>query len=210
MGAAGGRARFVLSGAAWGQLPSGGPPELAICGRSNVGKSSLAGVLMGAPSLVRVSRTPGRTRLLNYFLFALRGAACAMCDLPGYGYAKLPRQEGQAMRRMMADYLARRREIAGVVLVVDARHEVASPLDVATVAHLRALGRPLLVVGAKWDAVAKSHRWTRLRRLALGLAVDAGDLLGCSARSGEGIDQLRRELRQRWVAAAGAASAAGG
>ena len=143
------KARFVQSARRVTQLPALGLPEVAFTGRSNVGKSSLIGRVLKQPRLVRTSRTPGRTQLLNLFVFDER---VALMDLPGYGYAKLSKAARAEMDQMVQEYLAQRDTLCGVVQLVDARRLPVSPYDVYMAQFLHeALKTRLEVVEARSD-----------------------------------------------------------
>ena len=126
------QAEFLLSVANDEQLPPPGPPEIAFAGRSNAGKSSAINALANRTRLAFTSKTPGRTQQINFF--RLRGGAL-LADLPGYGYAAVPRQLKDHWQRFLARYLATRQSLVGLVLVVDARHGLAD-LDRALLAGL--------------------------------------------------------------------------
>ena len=114
-------ARFVIGAAQASQFPDWQLPEIAFGGRSNVGKSSLLRVLAGSRRLVRVSRTPGRTREVNFFELKLAREPCAFVDLPGYGYAKVPGAMRSRWGQTLEDYFNYRPQLAALVLLVDAR-----------------------------------------------------------------------------------------
>jgi GTP-binding protein len=185
------RAEFVLSAPRWEALPELACPELAITGRSNVGKSSLLGTLLAQPKLVRTSRTPGRTQLLNLFM---QGEQLAWVDLPGYGYAKLSRSERTRMHGMARGYLAQRRNLNGVLLLVDARREGVSTTDCEMAQWVLEHNRPLLVVATKADLVPKNRRMGQMRRIEGSLGVPRGGVLAASSHTGEGMDALRKRI----------------
>ncbi len=168
------------------QCPRWDRREIAIAGRSNVGKSSLINALAEIRGLARTSRTPGRTQALNFFT---AGAALALVDLPGYGYAKMPAALARRMGQLMADYLAQRRNLIAVLLLVDARRgPLDEEFDLAAMA--RARGVEVLVVATKSDKVRRHERIAMLRRFD---ALNA-PLFPCSALTGEGLESLRRRL----------------
>src|SRR5687767_1413000 len=109
-------ARFVTSAAKSDQFPPPNLPELAVVGRSNVGKSSLINALTGQDGLARTSRTPGRTRLVNWFEV---DGAFHLVDLPGYGYAEVSRDMRESWRPLIESYLSDRKTLAGVLLLID-------------------------------------------------------------------------------------------
>src|SRR5215468_2913141 len=114
-------ARFVISAAQPSEFPAPSWPEIAVVGRSNVGKSSLINALVGQPGLARTSRTPGRTRLINWFAIDER---FFLVDLPGYGYADVSQALRDSWRPLIEGYLAERTSLAGVLLLIDIRRGV--------------------------------------------------------------------------------------
>lgn len=184
-------AEFVKSATAPEGWPEGDLPEIAFVGRSNVGKSSMLNRLSGRRALARVSNTPGRTRLLNFFDVTLERAATRelirFCDLPGHGYAKVSREERAGWERMIATYLERRDELKAVVTIVDA---VVGPTDGdrQMLAWLQDAGRQPLVTATKLDRIVKSKRIGRLKQLEKELGVSR--VTGFSAEEGLGKDEL--------------------
>jgi GTP-binding protein len=183
--------RFVASATDPAGLPITGLPEIGFLGRSNVGKSSLLGMVLGHPKLVRTSRTPGRTQALNLFVLENR---LAFVDLPGYGFASLPKRQRAELDRLIRGYLTRRETLSGVVLMVDARRDDVSPLDRQMAAFVQEAGRPLLVAVTKADLVGKNKITGVVRRIEQGLGVPAGVALPCSAHEGEGKTELLNSL----------------
>lgn len=173
------------------QSPEGDRPEFAIAGRSNVGKSSLLNALCGRRGLARVSRTPGRTQLLNFFTLELRGPGeeklpVRLCDLPGYGFAAAGRSVREGFAPMIEGYLEKREALSGLVLLVDIRRGVGD-LDRAMMAFLTARGLPTLLVATKGDKLGVSARGQARRKLAKSVGVHARDILVTSAQSGFGL-----------------------
>jgi GTP-binding protein len=177
--------RFVLSVDDAGDLPDT-RAEVAVVGRSNVGKSSLINALAGRHDLARVSKTPGRTRLLN--CFELDGAT--VVDCPGYGYAQASKAARSKWQAMIDRYLLERDQLSMVVALVDG--EIGpTPLDVQLLEWLRANGLPHTVVATKHDKVKSSQRGRRARELAAGCRLAASDVIWVSAAKGTGIERLR-------------------
>jgi GTP-binding protein len=145
-------AEFVLSAANDAQLPPPGPPEIAFAGRSNAGKSSAINTLANRSRLAFTSKTPGRTQQINFF--QLRSGAL-LADLPGYGYAAVPRDLKRHWQEFLARYLATRQSLVGLVLVVDARHGLAD-LDRRLLAGYLPSARPVLVLATKMDKLTGS------------------------------------------------------
>ncbi len=170
-------------------------PEFAFAGRSNVGKSSMLNALARSNGLARVSSTPGRTRQLQFFEVAVqpspaqRGRIMRFCDLPGYGFAKVPRAERDRWAGMIEEYLRGRPDLRAVVLIVDGRHEPTEG-DREALAFLEAAGRPVVVAATKMDKLSKSHRIPAVRTLERGLGLSPGSVVPFSAVEGTGTDAL--------------------
>ncbi len=179
-------AKFVTSAFAPEGYPRWDRAEVALAGRSNVGKSSMLNALAAAKNLARTSRTPGRTRALNFFSL---GDHLAIVDLPGYGFAKMARTEAARIAAMMRDYLDQSDRLVGLVMLVDARRgPEREELELATLATGR--GVKLIAVATKSDKLRRSERAAALARFKpLGL-----EPILCSALSGEGMDDLRRRI----------------
>lgn len=191
----GAAARFLGAAATPGGGPPPGPPEVAIAGRSNVGKSSLLNAVLGRRALARVSATPGRTRQLNFFL---AHDGLVLVDLPGYGYAVGPEAERRAWGPLVETYLRERPTLRGVVLLVDLRRGVESEED-DVLRYVAALGLPAAVVATKADKLGRGAARSALA--ALGATLPAGlPLIGFSARTGEGRTELWRVLTT-WASA---------
>lgn len=164
--------------------------EVALVGRSNVGKSSLLNALTGQAQLARVSRTPGRTRLINVFV---AGPDRWIVDLPGYGYAAGPRAESDAWRAMVEGYLLGRPTLRTVFVLVDA--EVGpTPLDLQMVDWLRHVRIAHRVVAAKADQVKPGRQAARRREVAAALGLGPDAVAWISSRKGSGLPELRNEL----------------
>jgi GTP-binding protein len=180
--------------------PAADVPEIAFVGRSNVGKSSMINALTGRRKLVRVSNTPGRTRTLNFFDVLLERRterrAVRLADLPGYGFAKVSKDERGRWEGMITRYLERRTSLRGVVAIVDA--EVgATEDDVRTLAYLVSSGRRVLVAATKLDRLGKAQRKPRLAAVAERLSVPRDTVLGFSATEKLGVPEVWESL---WTA----------
>lgn len=184
--------RFITSGSKVEQLPEHDFPEFAIIGRSNVGKSSLLNTLL-KQELVRTSRTPGRTQLLNMFLFENR---FALVDLPGYGYAQMSKSQRSQMQTMIANYLAQRERLYGVLQLFDARRETPTREDHQVSDWILQHGRQLLVVLTKVDLVPKTILRNRANAIQRALGVPEGAALLFSSKTKTGRDELVSRLRE--------------
>ena len=148
------QARFLTSVASIRGLPPDLGREVAFAGRSNAGKSSAINALTGRRDLARTSRTPGRTRLVNFFEL---DDGCRLVDLPGYGYAKVPRAMSREWGALVRKYLESRRSLAGVVVLMDIRHPLTE-LDTTLLDWCRAADLPVLAVLTKADKLARGRR----------------------------------------------------
>jgi len=177
--------KFVTSAKRHTDLPDS-PCEIALVGRSNVGKSSLINALANRRQLAKVSNTPGRTQLLNLFTLPAGGT---VMDLPGYGYAKVPGREKAGWQRMIEDYLIEREPLVLVFVLVDG--EIGpTKLDVQMLDWLRQSDVPHTVVATKLDKVKPSKLATRKKELAKGCGLDTGDIMWVSASKGTGVEAL--------------------
>lgn len=179
-------ARFVHSAYKQEDFITDERPEIALVGRSNVGKSSLLNRLVGRAKLARISSSPGRTRAVNYFLINER---FYLVDLPGYGYAKVSKDERQAWARLMDDYFRRGGDGSWVIQLVDAKVG-ATPLDVEARQYLSSLGASGEVVATKIDKLARGRRRAQLAAIREDLVLDGVAVIPFSARSGEGTKEL--------------------
>ena len=185
-------ARFVISAADAAGFPAQTLPEIAIAGRSNVGKSSLINAVVGQPGLARTSRTPGRTRLLNWF--AIDGQPpFHIVDLPGYGYAAVARETRASWLPLIEGYLADRTVLRGVVLLIDARRGPEAEEE-DFIAWLAARPVTTIVALTKADKLSKSQRplAASAARRSLGLRRDP---LLVSATTSDGLDELWKAIR---------------
>lgn len=186
------RARFQISAAALSGLPPDRGAEVAFAGRSNAGKSSALNALTRQKQLARVSKTPGRTRLIN--LFEL-DAERRLVDLPGYGYAKVANEVKAGWDELLGGYLQKRRALAGVVLIMDSRHPLTE-MDLALLEFCAAAGRPVHVLLTKADKLGHGEAQATLRAMQKALATRPGELSVqlFSATARKGLDEARAVL----------------
>lgn len=171
-------------------IPGPALPEIALAGRSNVGKSSLLNLLVGRKALARVSATPGKTRMLNVFTW---GDRCYLVDVPGYGWSKAGRQNRAAWRALVEGYVRERTTLTGLVWLLDIRRE---PSD-----EDRAFGRllaerrlPVLSVLTKADQISRGRREERVAAIARVLGCAPDEVVVTSARTREGQEALREAV----------------
>ncbi|MEZ5970593.1 MAG: ribosome biogenesis GTP-binding protein YihA/YsxC [Hyphomonadaceae bacterium] len=174
-------------------LPDAGAPEIAFAGRSNVGKSSLINALTGRNKLARASTEPGRTRELNFFRV---GDALRLVDLPGYGYAKAPKNEISRWTTLTRDYLRGRSTLRRVILLIDGRHglkpddkAVMDALDTAAVTYQLVLTKADKVKPTEIAALAKATAAAIAKRPAA-----HPEIIATSSETGLGIEGLRAEI----------------
>jgi GTP-binding protein len=164
-------------------------PEVAFIGRSNVGKSSLLNALVGRPGLARVSGTPGKTTLLNFY----RAPGLYLVDLPGYGFARASHSARASYRKLVQGYLANRSTLAGVVWLLDIRHH-PSKEDRELQRILIESRRPVLPVFTKADKLTRSAGARRAKELADSLDLGPEEFLVTSSRSKTGIPELAASI----------------
>ncbi|MFL5402263.1 MAG: ribosome biogenesis GTP-binding protein YihA/YsxC [Gemmatimonadales bacterium] len=164
-------------------------PEIAFIGRSNVGKSSLLNALVGRPGLARVSGSPGKTTLLNFY----RAPELYLVDLPGYGYAKASHSARAGYRKLVDGYLQRRSTLAGVVWLLDIRRD-PSKEDREMQDLLVRSGRPVLAVFTKADKLTRSAVEPRARELARALGLGPDEFQLTSSRTTSGLAELASSI----------------
>lgn len=152
-------AEYIISAAAKKQFPDTVHPEIAFAGKSNVGKSTLINSLLNRKNLVKTSATPGKTRLINFFLI---NQGFSLVDLPGYGFAKVARSMQVEWQKLMETYLSQRSSLKGVILIIDSRHG-ASHLDLQLGKWLKHYNVPVLIIANKVDKIKKNQLQKNLK-----------------------------------------------
>ena len=178
----------MASAAGW--RPETTLPEVAFAGRSNVGKSSLLNALLRRKSAARVSRTPGRTREINFFRV---NDAFILVDLPGYGYARVAKERRAEWRPLIEGYLNQSSTLKGLVLLLDSRRE-PSDEDRAMLEFLAERETPVLVAITKMDKFGNDAGRARVQAIAAALDLDVEQVVPVSARTGLGRDDLAAAL----------------
>jgi GTP-binding protein len=190
-------AKFVKSAFEQSHWPQDARAEVAFLGRSNVGKSSMINSLLRVKGLARTSNTPGRTQALNFFLINER---FYFVDLPGYGFARVPRAIREEWGKLVTDYLAKRDSLVLSIHIVDSRHEPTT-LDLQLREWLLANGKPFLTVATKSDKLSQNESHKNLARArkvldAVGGQGAGGELVAHSATTGHGRERVWRAIEE--------------
>lgn len=196
------QARYVASIGTLTQLPAEGPPEIAFCGRSNVGKSSAINALTGRRRLAFTSKTPGRTQTINFFDL---GEDLRLADLPGYGFARVPQSVRAQWDRLVGGYLSQRASLAALVIIMDARRPFTVH-DARMLDWAQPLERPVLILLSKADKLSKRERAAALAHARKSLAERGmhAELRLFSSVTREGVEEARALLAS-WADAWGTA-----
>ncbi len=180
------------------QYPQTGLPEIAMAGKSNVGKSSLINTLLRRKALARTSSQPGKTQTINFYqvenLFYF-------VDLPGYGYAKVSKTERERWAKMIDDYLHTRQTLLQVILLVDGRHE-PSANDVQMLEWIRSFGYVPTVIATKMDKMGKQQQAKALKLIRQTLHLESGQLFPFSALTKDGTEPIWEMLDKLLIKAA--------
>lgn len=177
-------AEFIISVASKDKFYKTYKPIIAIAGKSNVGKSSLINMLANRKKLAKTSVTPGRTRLINYFDFG----EFVLADLPGYGYAKVSKEEKKKWANLLENFLAREK-ITLLISLVDIRHDPTAD-DIQMVNYLYHYAIPFVLVATKADKLGKTKIKPQLKQISAKLRVGIDDITASSAESGLGKDAI--------------------
>ena len=180
------KSKFVKSMSAFGDFPGQGLPEIAMVGKSNVGKSSLINNMTGNSRLARTSAEPGKTRLVNLYEI---NEAFFLVDLPGYGFARAPKHEKQKWAEMIEGYLRGSTHLKRVFQLVDIRHAPTED-DQLMVEYLRHYEIPFTVVATKADKLSKAQRGRSVPVICRTLGVQPWEVMVHSSKDGTGRDKL--------------------
>ena len=185
-------AEFVTSLADYGPFEGRGLPQIAVVGKSNVGKSTMINRLCRRNQLARTSSTPGKTRLINIFLL---NGSFHLVDLPGYGFAKVDKKEKQRWGTIMQDYFTQSEELKHVLCLVDIRHEPTAD-DVTMNRFLRETGIPFTVIATKADKISRGARSKNLAPICRALLVQPWEIICFSGEDGTGRDQVLEKMNE--------------
>lgn len=182
-------AKFITSAAHESQFLTPEKPMIAVCGKSNSGKSTLINLLANRKGLAKTSSSPGRTRLVNYFDFG----AFWLADLPGYGYAAVSREEKAKWANTLDKFFARKEEIAHAFVLMDIRRDPSDD-DLQMLAFLNYHIVPFTVIATKSDKLSRMKRKERVRKLAQSCGLGEGNVIAVSGLSGDGKEELLRKI----------------
>ncbi|MEG1582057.1 MAG: ribosome biogenesis GTP-binding protein YihA/YsxC [Clostridia bacterium] len=186
-------ANFIKSVAKASELYLSSSPEIAVVGRSNVGKSSFINMLAGQGKLARTSCTPGRTRLINYFNF--NNGGFVLVDLPGYGYAQASKTEQGKWGELIEGYLQVSKNLRNVILLVDIR-QVPSIQDIQMLDYLYFYNKSVTIVATKCDKIPKSKLPAFISTIATTLKVGIENIFPTSAETSFGKEKVLSRLEQ--------------
>ncbi|WP_428378583.1 ribosome biogenesis GTP-binding protein YihA/YsxC [Olsenella sp. Marseille-QA0557] len=183
------KAQFIASYGTIDQLPKPNAPEIALAGRSNVGKSSLLNGLVGRKALAKVSSQPGKTANINFF----QVDRIHLVDLPGYGFARVNQTERQRWADLISGYFESDRPLKLVCVLVDIRHE-AQKLDIQMLSYIAELQLPHVIVLTKADKLTRSKQQRQASVLARSFGLEPEDMVITSSATHQGIDELKQRI----------------
>lgn len=192
------QSEFAISAVKASQYPEGGLDEIALAGRSNVGKSSLINTLLQRKNLARTSSSPGKTQTLNFYRVDSDQADFYLVDVPGYGYAKVSKKQREEFGEMIQDYLETRAYLKGLILLIDGRHEPTAD-DIAMYDYAQYLNLPILLVATKMDKIKKNafNKTEAAFRKRLNLNKDNVTFLPFSSVTKLNVDQVKDWIQAR-------------
>ena len=189
------KASYVKGAAEYSQCIVSDLPQIAVAGKSNVGKSSFINYLVNDGKLARTSKLPGRTRLINYFLINEGAEEFLLADLPGYGFAKVSDAEKLKWADLLEKYLANELKLSHVFFLVDIRHEPTRD-DVTMYNYLFKNNVPFTIVATKSDKVSKSQVKNRCRAIANFFKVGTDNVLAISSLNKTGKEAVLAKIEQ--------------
>ena len=184
-------ATFITSAAKAEQFITPNKPMIAVCGKSNVGKSSFINMLANRKKLAKTSSEPGRTRLVNYFDFG----EFILADLPGYGFARVSKGEKEKWAKTLDQFFKNKENIAHVFMLVDSRHDPTED-DVQMMEFLHYHTLPFTVVLTKADKLSRMKLKEHIKAIAADLYLTPNNMIATSAETGYGKEEVLRKLRQ--------------
>lgn len=184
-------AKFITSAATESQFLKSQKPMIAICGKSNAGKSTLINMLANRKGLAKASASPGRTRLVNYFDFG----AFWLADLPGYGYAAVSKSEKEKWGKTLDKFFERKAEIAHVFVLSDIRRDPSED-DFQLISFLNYHILPFTVIATKSDKLSRMKVKERMRQIANAYGLGVDNVIATSGLSGDGKDELLKKIEQ--------------
>lgn len=183
------KAEFILSAADKSQFIKPDKPVIAVCGKSNVGKSSFINMLANRKKLAKVSKEPGRTRLINYFDFG----AFVLADLPGYGYARVSKEEKLKWARLLDDFFADKQNLTHAFALADIRHEPTAD-DRQMIEYLYFHQVPFTVMATKADKLSKAAVQRSKTTIAAAYKCGSGNIIATSAETRQGLESVLETL----------------
>ncbi|MDD3049605.1 MAG: ribosome biogenesis GTP-binding protein YihA/YsxC [Candidatus Cloacimonetes bacterium] len=192
---------FITSAVNPGQYPESTCVDIAFCGKSNVGKSSMINTLLNRKTIAKISNTPGKTRLINFFKIRFlhneqNEGFLNFVDLPGYGYAKVSKTERDSWKTMISSFLEKRFQLRGLIILVDIRHK-ADPKDILMLELVRRSGIPHAVVATKTDKLKKTVVNQYLQNLKNELGLVDENIYGFSSLKKSGVENVLQWIENR-------------
>ena len=184
-------ATFITSAARKDQFITPEKPMIAVCGKSNVGKSSFINMLANRKKLAKTSSEPGRTRLVNYFDFG----EFILADLPGYGFARVSKGEKEKWAKTLDDFFKDKEKIAHVFMLVDSRHDPTAD-DVQMIEYLHYHMLPFTIVLTKADKLSRMKLKEHIRAISADLYLAPNNLLATSSETGQGKEDVLNKIKQ--------------
>ena len=186
---------YIKSAVKPGDYPVSPYWDIAFVGKSNVGKSSLINTILGRKAIAKISSTPGKTRLINFFLIRFKNDKDKMdgymnfIDLPGYGYAKVSKSARESWKKMILAYFKQRAQLKGVVILVDARHQ-ADLKDIIMMQMLKDRNIPFVIIATKSDKIPKSKVRNQLHKLQDGFDIGKDNIFTFSSLKKTGVENV--------------------
>ncbi|MGI6086012.1 MAG: ribosome biogenesis GTP-binding protein YihA/YsxC [Acetivibrionales bacterium] len=188
------KAEFIISATEPAQYPDTGRPEIALAGRSNVGKSSLINSLVNRKALARVGNTPGKTRIINFYNI---NDNITLVDLPGYGYAKVSREEQKTWGKLAETYLNTRKNLNIILLLVDIRHAPTTN-DIIMLNYIKESGRDFVVIATKADKIKRSEYKKHIDKIRNVLELEKEcDIIAFSSLKLIGVEEVWAKIESK-------------